>query len=98
MKTALARYAAPLTFALLAACGGDSGPSAKDAVRMLLDQSAECWTVAAGRKSSDHFNAVASVIASVPQSAVCSAWPIFNVPCADVYAAYSKPFDGMCVL
>ena len=86
-----------LVATLLSACGG-SAISPAEAFRLLLDQGAECYAVAAGRVSPERFNAVAADIASVAQPTVCMAWPAgLTIQCADAYALYSKPYSSRCL-
>ena len=84
--------------AVLAGCGGGGREelSPAEAASMLLDQSGECFAVAAGRVGPDRFNAVAAAIASVPMADVCLAWPVgLPIDCQAAYAAMSRPFsDG----
>lgn len=73
--------------------------SPTEAARMLLDQSGECFAVAAGRVSPDKFDATAADIASVPMAQVCLAWPAgLAIDCPAAYAALSRPFidGGQC--
>lgn len=66
---------------------------------MLLDQSGECFAVAAGRVSPVKFDATAADIASVPMDQVCLAWPAgIAIDCQSLYAALSLPYTdaGQC--
>ena len=66
---------------------------------MLLDQSGECFAVAAGRTTPDKFNAAAAEISSVAMDAVCLAWPAgVGIDCRAAYSALSRPYTdgGQC--
>lgn len=95
MKSVLLAVLAAL---LLAGCGGGGGADPAQAVRLMLDQVGECFSVAAGRATPDQFNAAAAEIASVPEAQVCAAWPAgVSIPCSRAYAIYSKPYKaGAC--
>lgn len=87
--------------AVLAGCGGGGREelSPTEAVSMLLDQSGECFAVAAGRVGPDRFNTAAADIASVPMDQVCLAWPAgIAIDCLAAYAALSRPYSdaGQC--
>jgi hypothetical protein len=93
MNLALTLSVAAATF--LAGCGGggeDVSPA--EAARMLLDQSGECFAIAAGRTSPDKFNAAAADISSVAMDAVCLAWPAgATADCRAAYAAMARPYS-----
>ena len=96
MKTKhFARFVGVAAGLILAGCGGGSeAVSPTEAARMLLDQSGECFAVAAGRVGPDRFNAVAAAIASVPMADICIAWPVgLPIDCQAAYAAMSRPFS-----